>query len=84
MFRVSCLTFQRPSHRDVFEHRHDWANSRELQPPRSGIEELGKVARATPLSAKFGIEGYLSKAARSWLSEPDAMRVADRAVNDDR
>jgi hypothetical protein len=40
MFKIPHLNsrFRRPSHRDVFEHRSEWANSRELQPPTSDVE----------------------------------------------
>lgn len=50
MFRFSRailkLKFRRPSHRDVFEHRGEWADSRELQPPTLERSEVRYKKRA--------------------------------------
>lgn len=50
MFRFSRailkLKFRRPSHRDVFEHRGEWADSRELQPPTLERSEMRDGNRA--------------------------------------
>lgn len=48
---VLNLKFRRPSHRDVFEHRGEWADSRELQSPTlEGSDTRDRQEESQPTS----------------------------------
>jgi hypothetical protein len=52
--KILTLKFCRPSHRDVFEHRSEWADSRELQSPTSNVEGRGKGRIAQTKASQLG------------------------------
>jgi hypothetical protein len=51
--KILSLKFRRPSHRDVFEHRGEWADSRELQSPTSNVE--GARQRRNPADKSVSV-----------------------------